>query len=247
MRRIAPAPYHRRKWPVYVMSGLSVFFVLGMIFWPFIEQALTPHYTPDDTVVPNVQETPVVVQPSPTVGETTSPAPEPVIIDPSAPRVLYLPNKDKQYEVRTKQLLPLKCGKDIPYPDSGPDMWKGFYCTDRGLPGTNTPYYGIITGHSTNYGETVMNSFYKQGKKLVGQRVYIKTAKSGNRWLVYQFTAVYKIDKDKLGGATQVWGDKKTSTAGRIIFLTCQQIAPGVNSVQNFVGVAEFVGVVDDV
>ena len=163
------------------------------------------------------------------------------VIKSSIPTELYLPNKKKALKVKS-EVLPLECGTgEIPYPQ-GKDIWKAFVCTDRGLPGTDTPFYGIITGHSATGAETVMNKFYQQGQGLVGQRVFVKTRASGKRWLVYQFREVYLIDKPKLGQA-KVWGDENTSTAGRLVFLTCQQIAPHVKSKQNFVAVAQFVGV----
>lgn len=162
----------------------------------------------------------------------------------SAPTTLYLPADDPALEIRT-ELLALTCGYDIPYPTSGPDVWRGFYCTDYALPGTAMPHYGIITGHSTTSAatDTVMNRLLAHGD-LVGRTIYLRTEKSGDAWLAYRFTEVTAQPQDKLGESA-VWGADGRSTAGQLIFLTCGQQRYGFSEADNVLITATFAGVVD--
>lgn len=243
------AHYRTRRWPVRLAIALVVAAIIGAFIVPRVAQWASDReeraqtYVPDVVSTPTPSTTPSTIPTSAQSSKTLlTMAPDPIRIASSTPTELYMPSDNPKFAISTK-LLPLECGYDIPYPTSGPTVWRGFYCTDYGLPGTDTPHYGIITGHSTLKAGTVMNHLMVQGKGLVGKRIYVRTQASGDRWLIYEFRTVHWVDKPDLGQATELWGDKNTSTAGRLVFLTCQQIAPGVQSAQNFGAVAQFVGV----
>lgn len=162
----------------------------------------------------------------------------------SAPTAIYLPSKNPKKEIKTVPIA-LKCGKDIPYPTSGPNVWKAFYCTDYALPGTKMPYYGIITGHSTAASslDTVMNRLQSQAKTIKGKSIYVRTKTSKKRWLVFRFTGVYSVKKDRLATATDIWGGPNDSTAGRLVFLTCGKERYGQDPTVNLGFVSQFIGV----
>lgn len=162
----------------------------------------------------------------------------------SAPTLLYLPESDHGPGIDSG-LLSLTCGADIPYPTSGPDRYKVFYCDDYALPSSQMPYYGIITGHSTQTAsiDTVMNRLLLQDE-LVGRDIYVRTEASGAQWLVFRFVGTEHIDKADLIDA-EAWGDSNTSTAGRLVFLACAQERFGGAGTDNVLFTAQFVGVID--
>ena len=161
----------------------------------------------------------------------------------SVPTAIYLPDPDPAKEIRTEPKA-LACGSTIPYPTSGPDVWRAFYCTDRALPGSDMPHYGIITGHSTRSGatDTTMNRLLAHLDTLVGREILIRTKASGSRWLVFRFTSVEHVAKNRLGQATALWGTPTSSTAGRLVFLTCGQSRYGTDPDDNIGMVAQYVG-----
>lgn len=230
------------------MRKLLVFGIALLFFAAGCSQQ-TESYTPGNVTPPGVTFTPrasdTPEQETPEASDTPTPATTPApLIASSAPTALYLPNIDEALRINTVPQS-LTCGSTIPYPTSGPNVWKAFYCDDYALPGTNMPHYGIITGHSTksDQTDTIMNRLLAQSSTIVGKEILIKTKTSGNRWLAFRFTAVYSVDKKYLGDATELWGDSATSTAGRIVFLTCGQSRFGQNPDDNIGFVAEFVGV----
>lgn len=232
-----------------VVAGLVAVWLL----WPraaYVPEAISdlPTIAATATATPHVSPS-ATASPTPSHGKKQAPpavkkVEKPIVIKTSAPTTLYLPNDDADKDIRT-ELLPLECGINIPYPTSGPKVWRGFYCTDRALPGTDMPYYGIITGHSTTSSQTdtVMNRLLANSEKIVGKQIYVRTKKSGKRWLVFTFTEVVTVPKDDLGAAKSVWGTNDTSTAGRLVFLTCGQKRYGYSTHDNVLIVAQFSGV----
>lgn len=160
----------------------------------------------------------------------------------SAPTTLYLPAGEDGPEIDT-ELLALECGSTIPYPTSGPDVWRGFYCSDYALPGSAMPHYGIITGHSTVSPDTdtVLNRLLEQ-RSLLGREIYVRTRASGDRWLAFRFSDAQSVPKDELAGAP-AWGSSTVSTAGRLVFLTCGQERLGQDPDHNILLIADYVGV----
>ncbi len=245
--------YRTRRWPVQLLVGLVLLAVVAFMAWNTLggSSDSLDSYVPEPMSTPSVTRTTAISTPHASASPSSSPTSTMPVIPAAIPTELYLPNANPDYAISTT-LLPLSCppGDDIPYPHSGPTVWRAFYCQQYGLPGTDTPYYGIITGHTWLGGDTVMDHLMRQGKGLIGQTIYIKTAKSGSHWLMYRFTAAYWMDKRDANGKTndlskhyEVWGAPNESTAGRMVFLTCQQIAPDVKSTQNVAFVAQFAGV----
>lgn len=209
--------------------------ISALLFWPKVEYV-------DDTIdgVPMAEAT---ASPSASIQPTTAAAPVVPYVAMSAPTAIYMPGNDKT-RIKTKPVA-LKCGtKSIPYPESGPDFWRSFYCTDRALPGTDTPFYGIITGHSSWSEDTVMGRLLLRKDNLVGKRIYIRTEESGKKWLVYTFKHIEVVSKDQLQDA-KAWGGKNKSTANQLVWLTCGQVRFGYDRTVNILMVAEFTEVVD--
>ena len=216
------------------VSVLALIVVSLLLFWPKVEYA-------DDTIsgMPTSMES--------TPASPATPAPEPAATPPSvpmsAPTAIYMPGSDKT-RIKTTPIA-LKCGtKSIPYPESGPNFWRSFYCTDRAMPGTNMPHYGIITGHSSWSEDTVMGRLLLRKDSLVGKRIYIRTEKSGKKWLAFTFKRIEVVDKDHLQDA-KAWGGKRNSTANQLVWLTCGQVRYGYDRTVNVLMVAEFTEVVD--
>lgn len=114
---------------------------------------------------------------------------------------------------------------------------------DFALPSTDSSSLTIIAGHSAPSFETVFNRLYPQGKKLVGREVLLRTQTSGSHWLVYRIQSVDTPLKTELPYRADIWGDGSTSTAGRLILVTCLQNADRSPSTHNFIAVAQFVEV----
>lgn len=224
----------------------------GVISVVVATAVLVPGHAVDST--PALTTTPVVSRSTAEAAERPTPSPSTSrpgreagasqVVAASAPTTMYLPDDDPALEIRT-ELLALTCGDDIPYPRSGPDVWRGFYCSDYALPGTEMPHYGIITGHSTTSPttDTVMNRLLAHGD-LVGRTIYLRTEKSADAWLAYRFTEVTEQPQDKLG-ESPAWGADGRSTTGQLIFLTCGQKRYGFSEADNVLIIATFAGVVD--
>lgn len=227
-----------------VVAGVFSAVVAASVLVPGHAVLSTPPPTTTPVVSRSTAEDVERPTPSPSMSRPGREADPSRVISASAPTTMYLPDDDPALEIRT-ELQALTCGDDIPYPTNGPDVWRGFYCSDYALPGTAMPHYGIITGHSTTSPttDTVMNRLLAHGD-LVGRTIYLRTEKSGDAWLAYRFTEVTQQPQDRLGEAA-AWGADGRSTIGQLIFLTCGQKRYGFSEADNVLIIATFTGVVD--
>lgn len=116
-------------------------------------------------------------------------------------------------------------------------------CTDFGQPGSDSDAQAVLAGHSSPRQETAFNRLYRQGAQLEGREVFLRTEASGKRWLVYRIDRVYTPLKSELPYMTDVWGTPGSSTAGRLVLVTCRQEPGLANSVKNYVAIGRLVGV----
>lgn len=156
---------------------------------------------------------------------------------------LYVPNSDPDLVISTSVHVLEGCRTVIDPPRSGPG-WAGvFGCSDFAQPGSSSPSLAVLAGHSSRSLDTVFNRLYQQGTALENQMVYVRTQDSGEHWLSYRVLHTYVPAKNELPYMTAVWGGDGSSTAGRLVLVTCQQSDTGSESTANFVAVAQYVGV----
>jgi hypothetical protein len=157
---------------------------------------------------------------------------------------IYIPNQNRDLVISTS-VQPLGgCRSVIDPPRSGPGWGGVFGCSDFAQPGTSSPSLAVLAGHSSRSLDTVFNRLYPQGSGLEGQMVYLRTEDSGDRWLAYRIDRTYTPDQSQLPYLTAVWGGDGSSTAGRLVLVTCQQTETSVTATANYVAVAQYVGVV---
>lgn len=245
--------HRNRAWIIYLLIGTIVFgATLFLTNRSHEDEEVAPNITADSSFrvtgspePDRVATTAPATSPStstrvPASQPTTAPAPvaKPVVIPQSIATQVYIPAADRALVINSK-VKPLNCRPIIDPPLDG----YVYNCRDFPNPGTNAPGTTVLAGHSSNYMDTALNSFFRQDRSLDNREVWVRTKASGSRWLVYGIHAVYHVDKPSLATNTAIWGDRTTSTAGRLVIVTCLQREVGKKSVQNFVAVAQFKGV----
>ncbi|MDU0478469.1 hypothetical protein QVA66_04345 [Staphylococcus chromogenes] len=114
------------------------------------------------------------------------------------------------------------------------------------LPGTGSTDLVVIAGHTGAGVPGVFNALYDGAANkhtvTVGDQLFVRTAASGDRWLVYNATDLHSPDKKTLGEDTSVWGDGPMP--GRLLTISCiQPPNPLAASVKNAVVGWQFAGV----
>lgn len=91
------------------------------------------------------------------------------------------------------------------------------------LPGTDAPDISVLAGHAASGRDAVFDDLYDNGTDTFTlekrDELLVRTRAGGDRWLVYEATDFYGIDKASLGGSTEVWGDGPMP--GRILTISC--------------------------
>jgi hypothetical protein len=180
---------------------------------------------------------------SPEPGSPEPGSPDPVSLAPSRAVEIYLPNSNPDLVISTSVEALGGCRSVIDPPRNGPDVGGVFGCTDFAQPGTSSPDLAVLAGHSSKKLDTAFNRLYQQGSALTGQTVYVRTEDSGDRWLAYRIEHTDTPQQDELPYLTSVWGGDGSSTAGRLVLVTCQQNDDGTPATANYVAVAQFAGV----
>ena len=113
------------------------------------------------------------------------------------------------------------------------------------LPGTNSPDVVVIAGHTGAGVPAVFDNLYDGSadhhRVKVGDKLYLRTADSGDNWLVYAATDLHDPVKEGLSEDSSVWGEG--ATPGRLLTISCIQPAnPLQSSVRNAVVGWQFQG-----
>lgn len=113
------------------------------------------------------------------------------------------------------------------------------------LPGTNSPDVVVIAGHTGAGVPAVFDNLYNGSadhhRVKVGDKLYLRTADSGDNWLVYAATDLHDPVKEGLSEDSSVWGEG--ATPGRLLTISCIQPAnPLQASVRNAVVGWQFQG-----
>ena len=233
--------YRARRWPLYAAATTAAALAVLALFvslHPSGQQA-TFQTLPD----------PRFSQPAPDAGQSSvsdasarpgvrvAPVQE---IPASRAKQIYIPNIDRDLVISTAVNPMDDCRRVIDPPRDAQNLGGVFGCSDFAQPGTDTRSLSVVAGHSARSIPTAFNRLYAQGQSLTGREVFLKTAASGKRWLVYRIQHVYVVKQKDLPYMTQVWGGPTTSTAGRLVLVTCRQ-RPGVTPAdENYVAVGQF-------
>lgn len=93
------------------------------------------------------------------------------------------------------------------------------------LPGTNAPDVVVIAGHTGAGVPAVFDNLYDGSadhhRVKVGDKLYLRTADSGDNWLVYAATDLHDPVKEGLSKDSSVWGEG--ATPGRLLTISCIQ------------------------
>ncbi len=113
------------------------------------------------------------------------------------------------------------------------------------LPGTSSPDVVVIAGHTGAGVPAVFDNLYDGSadhhRVKVGDKLYLRTADSGDNWLVYAATDLHDPVKEGLSEDSSVWGEG--ATPGRLLTISCIQPAnPLQASVRNAVVGWQFQG-----
>ena len=113
------------------------------------------------------------------------------------------------------------------------------------LPGTDAPDVVVIAGHTGAGVPAVFDNLYDGSadhhRVKVGDKLYLRTADSGDNWLVYTATDLHDPVKEGLSEDSSVWGEG--ATPGRLLTISCIQPAnPLEASVRNAVVGWQFQG-----
>ena len=91
------------------------------------------------------------------------------------------------------------------------------------LPGTSSPDVVVIAGHTGAGVPAVFDNLYDgsadRHRVKVGDKLYLRTADSGNNWLVYAATDLHDPVKEGLSEDSSVWGEG--ATPGRLLTISC--------------------------
>lgn len=235
-------PQHRqfkaRRWPIW-LGMVAVVALVAAIAWFGLGRSATPGTAPPSLPPPTITAS-WAPAPSPDPSESVSSAPEP--FPASRALQIYVPSSRKEFVI-SDPVLPMdsSCMPVIQPPLSGPTVGSVFQCMDFAMPGPTAPDLAILAGHSSLHLDTVFNKLYRQGETLEGREVWLRTATSGKRWLVYRIQRTYEPLKTELPYMTDVWGTPQQPASGRLVLVTCLQNADGSDSVRNFIAVAQYV------
>lgn len=197
------------------------------------------------------QSAPIAEMPRPTrpsAGPASALSSEPVSPDqaafaPSRAVQVYIPSSNPDLVIDTSVEALGGCRSVIDPPRTGSHVGGVFGCTDFAQPGTSSPDLAVLAGHSSTNLDTAFNRLHRQGSALTGQTVYVRTEDSGDRWLAYRVEHTDTPQQDELLYLTSVWGGDGSSTAGRLVLVTCQQNEDRTPATANIVAVAQFEGV----
>lgn len=95
------------------------------------------------------------------------------------------------------------------------------------LPGTTAQDIVVIAGHTGAGVPAVFNNLYdgsaNEHKVHMGDKLYVRTANSGQNWLIYTATDLHDPDKQGLSDDASIWGDGPMP--GRLLTISCIQPA----------------------
>ena len=95
------------------------------------------------------------------------------------------------------------------------------------LPGTTAQDIVVIAGHTGAGVPGVFNNLYdgsaNEHKVHLGDKLYVRTANSGQNWLIYTATDLHDPDKQGLSDDASIWGDGPMP--GRLLTISCIQPA----------------------
>lgn len=187
--------------------------------------------------------------PTPTLTVIPSPTTQGPVIAASQPTTLYIPRLKKTIRLSDK-VCPTSIvnGETMLDPDRK-DYTKGCYFISKdypySLPGTDAPDLAVFAGHTARtIPSAAFNVFYnwQKGKFTVakGDELWVKTVKSGKRWLVYAATDLMTPRKYAAKGKVSLMNDPAiwgaAPTPGVAITIGCRQSpTPGVPSSENIV------------
>ncbi|MDK8546344.1 hypothetical protein [Corynebacterium pseudodiphtheriticum] len=93
------------------------------------------------------------------------------------------------------------------------------------LPGTDADDIVVIAGHTGAGVAGVFDELYDgsndEHKVSMGDKLYLRTATSGDQWLVYEATDMHSPQKELLAGDPNIWGE--SATPGRLLTISCVQ------------------------
>ncbi|MFI5505297.1 Uncharacterised protein [Corynebacterium kutscheri] len=117
------------------------------------------------------------------------------------------------------------------------------------LPGTHAEDIVVIAGHTGSGISAVFNKLYNGSADThtvhVNDRLYLRTEKSGQQWLVYAATDLHSPDREGLSSDDSVWGTDPTP--GRLLTISCIQPAnPLAEAVRNAVVGWQYQGVLNN-
>ncbi|WJY73567.1 hypothetical protein CAURIC_09820 [Corynebacterium auriscanis] len=114
------------------------------------------------------------------------------------------------------------------------------------LPGTDASDIVVVAGHTGAGVHAVFDKLYdgraNRHTISVGDKMYLRTANSGDNWLVYSATDLHEPKKEGLAEDSAIWGDGPRP--GRLLTISCIQPAnPLASSARNAVIGWQFQGV----
>lgn len=172
--------------------------------------------------------------------------PEPVVhIEPSPALEMMVPKLD-MYAVFEEEACRVKDGAIDP---ATMDYACTYTADDRpySLPGTDADDIVVIAGHTGAGVSGVFDELYDGGndehKVEIGDTLYLRTATSGDQWLVYRATDMHSPQKELLAGDPNIWGE--SATPGRLLTISCVQPLLQT-SVRNAVVGWQYEGVTDN-
>ena len=111
------------------------------------------------------------------------------------------------------------------------------------LPSSHSEDVTVVAGHAGAGIPSVLDKLYDGDYTMdIGDELFIRTAESGDNWLVYKVTDRHNPEKPALVDDTEIWGEK--ATPGRLLLISC--IIPGnpfAASTQNVVMGFKYTGV----
>ncbi len=215
------------RWRIGCSLLVAIVCITALAFWV---------YHRDDTS--NANQLPAASVPTQTEGLAHD-----ITIPPSQPLELVVPSTRSELTIDSRvDPMPTPCRSVIDPPRDAQRLGGIYSCQDFSLPGTNSHELSVIAGHAGQSIDTVFNKLYQRGIGLVNQPVSLRTAASGNHWLIYTVQAVYTPDKKQLPYMAEIWGAPGENTAGRLVLITCD-IETNGSSPRNYVAVLQLKGV----
>ena len=160
-------------------------------------------------------------------------------IAPSPAVQVFIPNREKDLVISSR-VYPLNpCYPVIDPPVRGPLVGSIFGCSDYPQPGTTTKDLTILTGHSSVRLDAALNRLNKMGRSALGKSIWVRTRRSGDRWLIYKISHLYRPSKPELPNMYQIWGKPGVPLPGRLVLVTCFMKPDGSVADNNLVAVAQ--------